>query len=63
MRKRTKKPYSVCYKVKDRFGCLSKGKVEFDTFSKAQKFALKVSKVENSTGGGSAQLISWGRNK
>ena len=63
MARRRKLPYCVRYSVKDRFGRKINSKATFETFAKAQKFALKVSKVENNTGGGSARLLSWGRNK
>lgn len=63
MGKRFKKPYCVCYQVKDRFGHKAKVKATFDTWSKAQNYALRVSRVENNTNGGSAKLLSWGTNK
>ena len=53
----------VKYEIKDRFGCKHKVKSTFKTFQSAQKMALKVYKVENNTGGGSAKLLSWGSNK
>ena len=63
MKRKNKDPYYVCYRVKDRFGKVANGRVTFSTFDKARVFAQKVFVVENNTGGGSAQLISWGTRK
>ena len=63
MAKRRKLPYCVRYNVKDRFDRSINSKATFETFDKAQRFALRVSKIENNTGGGSAKLLSWGRNR
>lgn len=60
---RKKKRYCVRYQVKDRFGHKVNAKATFDSWDKAQKYALRVSKVENNTGGGSAKLLSWGTNR
>lgn len=62
MKKRTKKPYCVRYRVKDRFGHQVHAKATFDSWEKAKKYAFEVAKVENSSKGSSAKLLSWGTN-
>lgn len=62
-RKSKKKPYCVRYQVKDRFGHTTNAKATFDSWDKARKYASRVLKVENNTGGGSAKLLSWGTNR
>ena len=60
--KKSKDPYCVKYKVKDRFGQMNNAKATFKTWDKARKFAQRVMCVECNTGGGSAKLIKWGTN-
>lgn len=63
VKRKTKDPYCVKYKVKDRFGSLVNGKRTFKSYNKAFDFAAKVYNVEKKSNGVSAKLVTWGTNK